>query len=166
MFTASASGVITNLQGGTGGFIIGTTTNPYAVQLISGVASSTSAQASSLPCSITDVSGCFSNALSYLFYPDQNTFTQFETLNTTISTKSPFVYVYQMQALRNEMFNATPTGTTTLSVNVIGFGTITFLSKSMIDSIPFEGVIYNLLIALLYFGCAEFLYYNVIKMHD
>lgn len=116
------------------------------------------------PCSISDLSGCFKNAFSYLFYPSQTVVEQFKTID--LSDKSPFVYAYQINTLRQEMFSATPTGTTSIGVDVPGFGTLTFLSKTMIDAVPYSSTIKTLLGYLIWIMMAEYIYKRVMRIHD
>lgn len=155
-----------NYPSGNGYFIVGTTT--FTTSSINSLVDNASYQGTDktaqLPCGITDLSGCFKNALGYMFLPSTSITQQFQELD--LSKRSPFIYAYQINELRQDMFTATGTGTTTIAVTVPGFGTITFLSKSMIDAIPYTATIKTLLGFLLYIMMAEYIYYRVIRVHD
>lgn len=72
------------------------------------------------PCGITDISGCFQNALVYLFYPSTASISQYATLWTTVENKPPFGYVL---AVQNAVGGFTTSGTETFD-----FGTLPFVS--------------------------------------
>jgi len=110
-------------------------------------------------CSVTDLSGCFKNAFIFLFSPKEGIAERFKELK--IEERSPFIYIYQIGTLRNEMFGATPSGITSIAVTVPNFGEITFLSKTMIDNVPYASTIKSILGFLIYIMMAEYIYIKV-----
>lgn len=71
-------------------------------------------------CSIRDLSACFTNALTYVFVPDSNTFTRFAGLYTAIENKPPFGYVTKIKnALAGVGASTTP---------AFDFGNIPFIA--------------------------------------
>ena len=45
-----------------------------------------------LPCGITDLSGCFKNAVAWAFYPSADSFVKFSTLADQLKDRAPFGY--------------------------------------------------------------------------
>ena len=72
------------------------------------------------PCGITDISGCFQNALVYLFYPSTASLSQYSTLWTRVQHKPPFGYVLAVQTAVD--------GFTTSGTATFNFGTIPFVT--------------------------------------
>lgn len=123
-----------------------------------------------IDCGTFDI-GCYiKNGFVWLFYPDGDTVTKFQSL--TLENSFPFSYAYEITTLRDELFNASSTATTTVSVGIhnafgrSGTTTITFLSKSMMSNIPFASTIKTILGFLLYLLAAEYIYYRLLKSHD
>jgi len=102
----------------------------------------------------------------YLFTPTQGTYDLYRSLPAQLDTKFPFVYVNQIGAIRQALFEASPTASTSLSVDLGGMGTITLISKDMIEDVPFTPVINAILTAFLYLFMAEFVYRKVLAIHD
>jgi len=117
-----------------------------------------------IDCGTFDI-GCYiKNGFVWLFYPDAQTVDKFQSL--TLANSFPFSYAYEVDDLRNELFNASSTATTTVSVTVPNFGTITFLSKSMMAAVPFASTVKTILGFILYLLAAEYIYYRLLKSHD
>jgi len=122
-----------------------------------------------IDCGTFDI-GCYiKNGFVWLFYPDSETVTKFQSL--TLENSFPFSYAYEILDLREELFNATSTATTTVSVNIHNFGkagtsTITFLSKAMLENVPFASTVKTILGWILYLLAAEYIYYRLLKSHD
>lgn len=120
-------------------------------------------------CSITAITGCLKNAFLWLFYPASDTLEKFETIS--YESKFPFVYVFQIQNIRNSLFSASSTAETAITIPIWKFpgqatSTITILSQEMIEDVPFSGTIYLILQAMIWFMMAGFIYNRVLKMHD
>lgn len=122
------------------------------------------------PCSITDISGCFENALSYLFYPTVNFATAFVSI--PIQQKIPFVYAYQINLMRQDLLSASSTAPASLTVSLwrlpgsSATTTLTLISEPMLAAVPFSSTIYAIITFLIWLGMAEYVYYRVIRMHD
>jgi len=149
-----------------GYFIVGTTTHTtdQINERISGASKVGESSFPHYPCGISDLSGCLQNALNTMFYPSQNIVEQFKGLE--LEDKFPFAYAYDLNDVRQEMFGTSSTASTSIAVNVPHFGSITFLSTSMISAVPYASVIKTILGWLLWFMMAEYLYFRIIRSHD
>lgn len=127
---------------------------------------STSRGLSTLPefeCSIASMSGCLKNAFVWLFYPAADTVAQFN--NLTLSNRFPFAYAYQVNDIRNALFNTTQTASSTISVST-PIGNMTFLSAASMASVPFAGLIKTLLSAVMWFMAVMVIYRRILASHD
>ncbi len=60
-------------------------------------------------CSVLNITGCFQNAVSFLFYPNPSVLNSYQTLTSNIKTHAPFGYVYTLQAaITNTSGSASP----------------------------------------------------------
>jgi len=117
-----------------------------------------------LDCGTLDIACHIKNALTWLFYPSEEPLEQFR--NLSLQTKWPFSYAYEVGTLREELFTSTQTGTSTISVDVPHFGKLTFLSKALLEAVPYSTTIKTILGWILYFMLMEYIYYRVVKIHD
>jgi len=124
------------------------------------------AQFASTSCQVNFLGSDFDlgNCIGYLVQPASSTMAQFS--NLTLANSAPFSYAYGVAAMRDELFTADPNGTTTVAVTVPGFGTITFLSASMIAAVPFSATIKLILAALMWLLTIEVIYLSVIRSHN
>jgi len=123
------------------------------------------------PCGISDLSGCFQNALAALFYPTITPGAAFNAIQDDARGRFPFVYVYQLGDIRTSLLTASSTAATSVTINLWKLGssattTINLISQSAIAAVPFSGTIYTVLTWLIWLGMAEYIYYRVIRMHD
>jgi len=123
------------------------------------------------PCGISDLSGCFQNAIAFLFYPSVSPGQAVSTVSSAAQGKFPFVYVYQLGAIRTSLLTASSTAPTGLTVNLwklpnTATSTIELISATKVAAVPFSGTIYTVLTWLIWLGMAEYIYYRVIRMHD
>lgn len=123
------------------------------------------------PCGISDLSGCFQNALAALFYPKSSPGSTFAAISDEARGKFPFVYIYQLGAIRTSLLSASSTAPTGLTVNIWKIpgqatSTIELISQTKVASVPFSGTIYTVLTWLIWLLMAEYIYVRVIKMHD
>lgn len=117
-----------------------------------------------IDCGTFDV-GCYiKNAMIWLFWPDQSSLAKFNSL--TLENSFPFAYAYQIDNLRDELFDASETGSSTISVTVPNFGTITFLSKSMLEAVPYASLVKTILGWILWLMAVEYIYYRILRSHD
>jgi len=105
-------------------------------------------------------------SMVWLFYPSIPLSTRMSEISTDLEGKFPFSYAYDTLEIRDEMFDATETASTSISSTIEGFGTINFLSKSMIASVPYAGLIKTILGWLLWIFMVEYIYYRVVRIHD
>lgn len=123
---------------------------------------------SSTTCSVNFL-GSFDlgDCIGYLVSPSASEMANFSSIN--LQNKFPFVYLYQMGTIRNALFTATGTATTSIGVSIPVNGktwNLTFISESMIASVPYTPWLRTILDALLWFMLAELIYYQVIRSHD
>ena len=108
-------------------------------------------------CNITDISGCFVNALSWAFVPSYDVVEQFKSLS--LASSSPFSYMYDFSKLSDELF-VHPT--TTIQIKIpfhIGHNSSTstltiFDSSKVVDYFPQAHLVRSLISAVLYFETA------------
>jgi len=136
-----------------------------------GTVSSTTNPIPQAPCGVLDVSGCFQNAISYLFYPTIDATNAF--LSIQVSNRAPFVYAYQINQIRQTILSGNTASSTPLSLSVNlwklpGSATtsIVLISQAKIAAVPYSGLIYSVLTILIYLGMAEYIYFRVIRLHD
>lgn len=108
----------------------------------------------------------FNQLFQYLFVPDTNTVNLFGSFNSVLSQKFPFAYVYDMNEMRMELFDSTQTATTTVGVNVPHFGQITFLSKPLLEAVPYSTTVRTIIGWILWLLGVEYIYLRVLKSHD
>jgi len=123
-----------------------------------------------IDCDALDMACHIKNAMVWLFYPSTESVENFQTLSSALENKAPFVYLYQIDDLRQEMFGAS-TSPQTISLNfkiIPGHGTSTLelLSKSKLEAVPFASTVKTILGYILLFLGAEYIYYRVIRSHD
>jgi len=103
------------------------------------------------------------DCIGYLTQPASSTVANFKAL--TLDGHFPFAYAYDVGRMRDNLLSG-GSGTTTVSVNITGFGTITFLSRSMIAAVPFAPTIKVILAALMWLLTIEVIYLTVIRSHN
>jgi len=124
------------------------------------------------PCGISDLSGCFQNALAAVFYPTVSPGAAFAQIGETAKGKAPFVYVYQIAAVRNELFTASSTAATSVTVPLwklpgqTSTSTLVMISSTLISNVPYANTVKIIITAILWLLMAEYVYYRVIHMHD
>lgn len=106
------------------------------------------------------LSGC----ISYIVSPATTTMQNFSSLN--LENRFPFAYAYDIGQVRADLFDAPETASTSLSVDVPNFGTITFISRAMVEAVPFGPLIKTILSALLWLFMAEYIYKAILRSHN
>lgn len=123
-------------------------------------------------CSTTVIGVPLGAIACFLFVPDQTTIAQIANLPSIAATRAPFVYAFQIGAIRNAVFTASSTASTSLTVALwhlpgsMATTTITLISESEIAAVPYSGAIYDIMTFLIWLSMAEYIYYRVIRMHD
>lgn len=102
------------------------------------------------PCSVTELSGCLSNSLLYLFYPSSAALTEINDTYDTLSTKFPFAYFTDFNDSISGLYTGTQTATSTITVPFGDFGNITLISAAQISAVPFTSLIRSLLGSLIW----------------
>lgn len=122
-----------------------------------------------LDCSSLDFGCHIKNALVWLFYPG-NTIESLKEIYELLPSKIPFVYLYEVDDLRQELFGASSTPQTiSLAFKIIpghGTSTIELLSKSKLEAVPYADTVHDVLTWILYFLAIEYIYYRVLRSHD
>ena len=107
--TASNWEVSINLSGG-GYYFISPLGTPTTFSVITDPTAGTTGSAE---CSITAITGCFQNALQYLFYPTQASISQFSNLVSLYQDKPPFGYI---KAVQDTLKSLNDTGTSVFTL--------------------------------------------------
>lgn len=105
------------------------------------------------------------DCVGYLITPSENVFLPYQSLSTELESRMPFIFAYQILDIRDALYSASSTASSTLSVST-PLGTITFLSQTMIANVPFSPLIKTILTALLYLMMAEYVYRKVLSIHN
>jgi len=118
-------------------------------------------------CNTFDIACYIKQAVMWLIVPTDDSITQFKSL--TLENSKPFSYAYDVPNLYNELFGNTATSTSAgVSVDVKGFGngtsTITFVSESMLQSVPYASTIKTILGWLMYLLMFDYVYMLIRRM--
>jgi len=127
---------------------------------------------SAVSCSIS-FSGTFNlpDCLGYLITPSTGSTSPMSALKSiTLANSFPFAYLYQVPQLREALFNASSTASTTIGVDIPWFGhttkRITFLSKDILASISIAALVKTILAWLLWLMLFELAWYKLLRSHD
>jgi len=106
------------------------------------------------------------NSFRFLFVPSEESLNALWAVRDSVASRTPFVYLYQMPTLYENLFNSTTTnGSTTISAST-SIGTITFVSSEMLSALPFAGTMKTIMEYVLWVMLALTIYYRVMKIHD
>jgi len=117
-----------------------------------------------LDCDTFDIACYLKSAFVWLFYPSQDSLSQWTTLS--LRYKFPFSYLYDIGTAYNELFANGGSAEYLVQVNTGALGTVTFISASQINAVPFASTIKTILGYLLWFMTGMFLYRLLHKAHD
>lgn len=120
----------------------------------------------SQPCGLTNLSGCLINGMSYLFVPSSESYLQFLSLNDQLSVKFPFVYAYQFSDLIGDLYTASSSGTSTISYDFAGLGTLTLLSPDLIEDVPFQPWLREIIGYLMWIMFAVLMYNRTLRIFN
>jgi len=109
-------------------------------------------------CSFSSLTGCLKNAALWLFYPTPASTAQFKTIQ--LKDRAPFSYAYDIGTIRNELFTATPSATSTITASTT-IGSITLLSAAQLSAVPYASTIKTVLGWLMWFFAAELIWFQV-----
>lgn len=87
-------------------------------------------------CGLTDISGCIINSFVALFIPSTDSLEALADFNDDLSGRFPFAYVYDFQTLVTSLFTDTTQSVPTFEVAFAG-GTLTLLSQSQLQAVPY-----------------------------
>lgn len=120
------------------------------------------------PCSVTQLGGCITNSLAYLFYPSTDSVDLLTAQYEYLQTKIPFVYAYQAGDMISSMYTGTASVVPELTVTT-GLGDITFISQEMIETSPLASmvpVVRTLIAYGLWLMLFVAMYRKTITVHD
>ena len=117
------------------------------------------------PCGITDIGGCITNSFAYLFIPSNESLDRFNSLSSELENRSPFVYVYQVPAYWNTLYNTADSQSLTISAST-SIGNFTFLSASLIEAVPYSSTLRTLIGYLLWVMLAFTVYARVTRLFN
>lgn len=116
-------------------------------------------------CSVLDI-GCYiKNAFKYLFYPTTTSIAGFLQLKDSLNQRIPFVYINQALSLKQQIYSSTAS-LPTVSIDTGALGTITFISQSQVESIPYASTIRSLIAAGMWITLLYGLYRMGLRIHD
>lgn len=116
-------------------------------------------------CSLGNFTGCIANAFIFTFYPSQDVLSQFTLLNSQMQSKTPFVYVYQTSDLFTKLYTSPETASSSISVDILG-GSLTLISVSQLNAIPYTGWLRSVLGYIIYVLFAFWVYRRVLKIFN
>lgn len=122
-------------------------------------------------CSLSAITGCIKNAAVWLFYPSSDSVDSFKGLSDTLSGKFPFAYAYGINTMRQELFEAAQTSSTTISLTFkiipgAGTSTLTLLSPALLSAVPYSNTVKIILGWILWLLGIEYIYYRTLRSHD
>ena len=106
------------------------------------------------------IPGC----VGYLITPASTTIQDFSQL--TLANSFPFAYGYDMLRIREELFTASSTASSSLTVTLPGFGPFTFISSTMIAAVPYAPLVKTVLGIVMWLLVIELVYRQVIRSHN
>jgi len=101
-------------------------------------------------CSLTNISGCISNAFIFLLYPSQSSINNFTSLYDQLSTRFPFAYFTDFNDSISAIFTNATTANLSITVPFSTLGDIELISASQIQSVPFASLIRTILGAIIW----------------
>lgn len=108
-----------------------------------------------------------SDCLGYLFIPSTASSSPLSNLRSlSLANSFPFAYAYQVGAVRQELFDSPATASSTVAVTVPNFGTLTFLSASLLTAVPFATTIRTILGWLMWLLLVDLIYVTVLRSHN
>lgn len=114
-------------------------------------------------CSSFDIACGLKNVFKWLFTVSPATLNQFS--NLSLSTKTPFSYLYDVGTIFNELFANSGSMSYAVSAST-PIGTINFISASAISAVPYASTIKTILGYMLYFFTAMTIYRLLLRVHN
>jgi len=99
-----------------------------------------------------------------LFAPNEELLTDFSESQENLSTRWPFIYIYETPNLVAQLTNSSSTFPT-VAMPMFG-GTTTIMSQEMIDNVPFISYARNVMALFLYVLLVFFLYRKITNIHN
>jgi len=130
--------------------------------------SNTQGSVTPLDCSTFDI-GCYiKNAFVWLFYPTTGISEEFSQIS--LEHKAPFAYMYDFGNVIDEMYASASSSPSAIAVTIPWVNnsstTITFLSKPMIEAVPFQPWIKLVITFATYIMTGSGIYYYVLRAHN
>jgi len=102
--------------------------------------------------------------IGWFIIPSEDSLTRWRSLS--LQGLFPFSYLYDVGNLYNELFANGGSKEYLVAVDTGAFGTITFISASQINAVPYASTIKTILGYLLWFMTGMFLYRLIHRVHD
>jgi len=117
-------------------------------------------------CTTFDIFCHLKNFGTWAFIPTPASLNQFSAL--TLENSLPFSYLYDIGNIYDELFGVCVTGCQSITVTsgTTAMGSVTFISASMLSSVPFASTLKTILGYLMYFFTAILIYRILIKSHS
>jgi len=116
-------------------------------------------------CGLTAIGGCISNSLRFVFYPSTESINTLTGTYNSLSTKIPFVYANQLSSLFNSLYNSPDLASSTISIDILG-GTLTLLSVSQIQAVPFLSWLRSIIGYIMWVLFAFLLYRRTLRVFN
>jgi len=116
-------------------------------------------------CGLTNIAGCINNSFRFLFVPSETLIDELVAVKDIASNKAPFAYAVDMTQVLTELTQTANAQTLDMTVD-LGFGEITIIDQSMIESAPYASTIRQLLVYLLWLSFAFAMYRIALSIHD
>jgi len=117
-------------------------------------------------CSLTNLSGCISNSLSYLFIPSPSAISSIGQLQATLATKFPFAYAYDGLSAITAVISTNASHNTSLSIPLGAFGSIPVISTTSFSSLPQASLIRGFLVGFLWLMFSIQMYRRTLKIFN
>ena len=113
-------------------------------------------------CTTFDIACHLRNWAIWAFIPAEESMDQFTSL--TLVDRVPFSYIADLDDLYDDLFSQS---TDDLDISITtSIGTLTLISKDMLEAVPFQGLILTILSSMMWFFTALTIYRIIYKIHD
>jgi len=119
-----------------------------------------------LNCSVTRLDDCLVIGGLKLFSPSSETVTKVFGLDDNLSTRAPFVYVYQMGDLIETLYTSSSTASTSISIDFAGLGELDLISIGQLQAVPFTAWLRTFLGTLMWIMFGWVVYRRTLKIFN
>jgi len=101
----------------------------------------------------------------FLWVPSETSMQQFSDLNDSLSTKSPFIYVYQASDLVETLYNSPSLASSTITVEILG-GELDLISVAQLQAVPYTSWLRTILGYVMWLMFFALMYRKVLKVFN